>query len=39
VQAAYKLGKKAGVKAEYAVLDPDNASSTDTVTLSYYVNF
>jgi hypothetical protein len=39
VQAAYKLGKKAGVKAEYAVLDPDNADSTDTVTLSYYVNF
>lgn len=39
VQAAYALGKKAGVKAEYAVLDPDNASSTDTVTFSYYVNF
>nr|WP_067287433.1 porin [Marinobacterium profundum] len=39
VQAEYALGKKAGVKAAYTVLDPDNAASTDIVTMSYYVNF
>jgi predicted porin len=40
VQAQYALGKKAGVKAEYAVLDEDAADNdVDTVTFSYYVNF
>ncbi|UTW13810.1 porin [Marinobacterium rhizophilum] len=39
VQAEYALGKKAGVKAAYTVLDEDGGEQFDTVTLSYYVNF
>lgn len=39
VQAEYALGKKAGLKAAYTVLDIDDGDKEDTVTLSYYVNF
>ncbi|ANG62299.1 hypothetical protein A8C75_07200 [Marinobacterium aestuarii] len=39
LQAEYALGKKAGLKAAYTVLDIDDGDKEDTVTLSYYVNF